>query len=133
MIQRFVLTLLCVIFLIPAGGCKPQEKNLQLSKTDNGTEISISKGGEFKVILEANPTTGYQWEWVSDEASILELVREPEYTSTADPNLVGAGGVTVFTFEAKESGAGTLRLIYHRSFEPDVAPIEEFIVKVTVE
>jgi inhibitor of cysteine peptidase len=132
MIQRFLLTILSILLLIPAGGCKTQEKILQLSKADSGTEISLTKGEQFQVTLEANPTTGYEWEWLKDEATSIELVKDPEYQTTADPNLVGAGGATVFTFTAKESGEGTLHLIYHRSFEPDVAPIDDFQVKISV-
>ena len=50
-----------------------------------------------------------------------------------DTDLVGAGGVEVFVFEATAPGAGELRLEYVRSFDdpPDPAEVVEYRIQIT--
>ena len=46
--------------------------------------------------------------------------------------LVGGGGTYTFRYVGAEAGTTTLELIYHRSWETDVAPLETFTLEVTV-
>jgi inhibitor of cysteine peptidase len=110
------------------SACNSTKKTIELTDKDQSKNITVEKGDLIKLLLSANPTTGYQWEWVKDEAPFLAQKGEPEYK--ADSNLIGAGGVSVFTFQVNGSGSGSLHLIYHRTFEEGVPPIQEFTVSV---
>lgn len=73
----------------------------------------------FKVILPANPSTGYQWSLVSyDKASFNLLKSNYEAPNT---QLIGAGGSMVFIFvprSGKNYPAKTsMRFNYNRSWE----------------
>lgn len=101
--------------------------------TDSGA-VEVAAGGTLRVVLEANPTTGYGWEVViaPDEAVLAqqgEAVYGPTVTDTA---LVGSGGATTFEFLAVGAGSTTVELVYRRPWEDGVEPVETVTIDVTV-
>ena len=93
------------------------------------TSIEIENGDNFSVILEANPTTGYQWE-IYFEADYIQLV-DKEYTP-ASSELIGGGGDEVFNFLALKSGQAEITFSYLRSWEKDTPAIEEKIYQIII-
>ncbi|MBD3282489.1 MAG: hypothetical protein GF387_02670, partial [Candidatus Portnoybacteria bacterium] len=85
--------------------------------------IEAKEGGDFSIILNSNPSTGYQWNIDFDEEHIELLNRT--YTSNANEGLVGSGGVEVFSFLAKKSGEARIVFSYLRSWEKDKDPLQE--------
>jgi predicted secreted protein len=104
-----------------------------LTETDNGKTIELSTGQTLKVTLASNPTTGYIWEKVFGEETVIKPIGEPAFVSDPNPSgAVGVGGKTTFTLEAAEmSDETTLKLVYHRPWESTL-PIQTFEVKVVV-
>ncbi len=104
-----------------------------ISAEDAGQPVTLDVGQRVVVSLEANRTTGYGWS-VADAAGGA-LVQEGETAYLADPSqpgMVGVGGMEEVTLRAARAGAGTLRLVYRRPFEPDTEPAETFSAPVTV-
>jgi inhibitor of cysteine peptidase len=122
-----LITFLILTPTILLASCAPA---LTYSKQDDGKVISVKVGDTFSITLDGNPTTGYAWETLPDSAALLTLVGEPAYNSSSD--LLGAGGTYTFTFKAIAKGSTTLELIYHRSFETGVDPLETYTVTVEV-
>lgn len=94
---------------------------------DAGSQVMVERTGRLEVRLESNPTTGYSWE--VDRPGVMTLVdrsHEPE------SDAVGAGGTSTLVFEPTMVGSGDLVLIYHRPWEEDVEPIDEFSITVSV-
>jgi len=93
-----------------------------------GQAISVDKGDTFVIALDANPTTGYQWQ-AEDNAKVEQV--KSKYVA-GDSNLMGAGGTQMITFEATNRGSTTLKLDYARSFESNSKPAqtESFSVRV---
>lgn len=120
-----VSVLLCVS-LTACGG-----KNIRIAEAYNGQTLSLKQGDTLTLSLAGNPTTGYNWELNELDQSILEQQGETEYK--AGSTLLGAGGVYTFTFKAVAPGSTTLMVIYYRSFEKDVPPIDTFEMTITVE
>jgi inhibitor of cysteine peptidase len=112
------------------SGCAA-ESVLALEGEDNGREITLQKGQTLTIKLEGNPTTGYSWEVVESEDAILQQVGEPEFEAESD--LLGAPGTQTLRFEAVETGQMELKLVYRRSWETDMEPLETFTVHVTVQ
>jgi predicted secreted protein len=105
-----------------------------LTEMDNGKTIELSTGQTLKITLTSNPSTGYSWEKVSGEETVIKPIGEPAFVSDPNPSgAVGVGGKTTFTLEAAEmSDETTLKLVYHRPWEKDTLPIQTFEVKVVV-
>lgn len=121
------LLLLVFIFLASCGGKAP---GLQVS--DPQQTVVAKSGEEFSLVLEANPTTGYHWGVVGElDANAVQFVKN-EYTSTSDPNLVGGGGLEVWTFKAVSAGEAQITLGYYPPSNDPVEPQQIMTFTVTV-
>lgn len=135
-----VLGLVVALVAIVIAGCGSDADTaggpLQLGESDNGKAFTVGVGETITVVLAGNPTTGYAWnaDLSEEAAALLESAGEPEYVADAvDENIVGSGGTYTFTFTAKAKGEADLDLIYWRSFEPDVEPVDTFTAKIAIE
>jgi inhibitor of cysteine peptidase len=105
----------------------------QLTEKDSGKTLILKVGDTLDVTLDANATTGFQWEMSEGDATVVKLLGEPVYAPTpTSTQILGSGGQTTFHFEASKAGTTTVKLIYHRTFEKDVPPEKTFTVEVTV-
>lgn len=115
------------VLLLMLAGC---EKKVNVAYDMNGSALELVKGQTMVLILESNPTTGYDWEIINLDAAVLKQAGEVDYKS--DSMLTGSGGMDTWTFEAVGSGETHLQLIYHRSWEKDTPPIDMFGLEITV-
>jgi len=105
-------------------------RTVTLDIGDVGKQIELRSGHNLDVSLKANPTTGYRWEVEELDDNVLREVGEPAFKPQS--KLVGAPGVEILHFQAVGEGQTTLKLIYHRSWEKDVEPLETYSVQVVV-
>jgi inhibitor of cysteine peptidase len=124
-----VLILLAAV-ITGISGCVPQAAPA-LGAQDEGSEITLHQGQTLTIKLEANPTTGYSWEFVEPQDAILQQVGEPEFEPESD--LLGAPSTQTLRFEAVQPGQMELKLVYRRPWEEGVDPLETFMVLVTVQ
>ena len=108
-----------------AGGAERR-----VNAPSDGQVIEVGVGDELVLELAGNPTTGYNWEVGEIDGSIIEQVGEADFK--ADSALIGSGGVVTLTFTGVAPGEAHLKLVYHKSWEADVAPLEEFNITIHV-
>lgn len=123
--------LFCVSLALAAAGCHSMAGQTILTEENNGQTISVAAGSEIVVKLEGNITTGYSWSVQNLDAQYLHQQGEEEYKSDSD--LIGAGGISTFTFKTIHSGQTTLKLIYSRPFEKDTPPEKVFEISVVIQ
>lgn len=106
-----------------------------LAREDLGQKVVLQEGQNLVITLEANPSTGYRWDVADAANQVLAQAGEPEFESGAQgqADVVGASGVQILRFEAKETGTTTLTLVYHRPWETGVEPLETLTVEVEVQ
>jgi inhibitor of cysteine peptidase len=116
-------------YLLPV---QPEEINV--TEENNGGQVELEQGQILIVTLQSNPTTGYQWEVVENQESILEQSGEAQFkpSDEGEPPMVGTGGWEIFRFKAISAGQMTLKLIYHRSWEEGVEPANTFSLDVII-
>lgn len=133
-----ILTLALIVTMFLTA-CTPATKStdvpassnaIQVTEADQGKEYTLNLGDSLIVVLESNPSTGFNWEVVTVENPVLQSSGEPVFK--ADSEKLGAPGKTTFTFNAVNSGTQELKLIYYRSFEKDIQPEKTFSINVTV-
>jgi len=103
---------------------------VELSSEDARRTVTMHPADQLEVVLDGNPTTGYQWEIASVDSAILKPIGEAEFRP--DSSALGAGGKVALHFEVLVPGKTILRLIYHRSFEQAVPPLKTFEVEIEV-
>lgn len=98
--------------------------------TESGP-IDLAVGETATIRLEANPTTGYQWEPSSapDEA-VIRVVSDRYEADASDA--VGSGGTQEIVIEGTGAGTTTFELRYVRPWEQDGTPAETATFDVTV-
>ncbi len=132
MTTRKVQLLVCAIICAALAACGTKGVDpITLTQKDAGTTVHVKQGSIVNVQLEGNPTTGYTWEVAPGGSVGLEQQGEP--TFKADSNALGSGGMMTLQFKAAQAGTTTLKMIYHRTFEPNVAPLHTYEVTIVVE
>lgn len=101
--------------------------------TDASKTIVVSKDKpEFTLSLASNPTTGYSWAIKLYNAHFLKVVRQHFHPATSQ--LVGAGGIDVWTFKVNPAAFAAphilkIKMLYVRSWNvKDDAKEAEFTV-----
>lgn len=108
------------------GACSSSDR-----PSDPVVVIETSPGKEFKVVLEANVTTGYHWELAEElDESVVEFVSRDYHADT--PQTVGSGGVDMWVFKAVAAGETQITLGYYPPSNDPVDPerTETFTVSV---
>lgn len=90
---------------------------------ESGTTVEAAVGDKVVVSLEANATTGFEWQFTAGETFVIE---SSEYVPDPNPSgMAGAGGTQVVTLEVTEAGSSDLLGFYVRPWEtpsPDPQP-----------
>jgi inhibitor of cysteine peptidase len=92
--------------------------------------VDLACGSILEISLKGNPTTGYSWEAEALDPKMLKQIGEPEFIP--DSQLYGSGGTIILKFLATGSGLTHLKVIYHRSFEKNVAPLAMFATDILI-
>ena len=129
MSHRTNLLIFVVLFVLTVSAGCGGSADVKLSAADNGKTVDAKVGGQIVIELEGNPSTGYNWEPKDLDTQMLQPIGEPEFKSSA-PGLVGSAGTITLTFKSLKAGTTTLNLIYHRSWETDVAPLSTYTVTI---
>ena len=98
------------------------------TEKDNGITINLGIYDPFEIELMGNPTTGYIWNAVSYDASIIKQIGEADFEPFDDK--IGSGGKYTFRFQTIAAGQTTLMLIYYRTFEKNEPPAKTFKMKI---
>ncbi len=81
-------------------------------------------GNDVTIALAGNPTTGFDWSYTLSEDGILSEVSN-QYAPDANPmELVGAGGIHTWIFEAVAPGDVTATFTYKQPWDTDAAAAE---------
>jgi inhibitor of cysteine peptidase len=93
--------------------------------------VELAVGERATLELEANPTTGYQWEPSAEpDAAVVTIVSDTYVAGGSDA--MGAGGTQRIVVEGVAAGTTTLELRYVRPWESDTPPAETASYQITV-
>jgi inhibitor of cysteine peptidase len=112
-------------------GCSDEQINSNIAADISGT-YTTKVGDSFIINLESNPTTGYSWRTAEFEHGIVELVNNEYKPQNNTGNIVGSGGIEVWTFKAVKKGKITIIFEYVRPWEKDIPPIKQETYLITV-
>jgi inhibitor of cysteine peptidase len=108
----------------------PTDSATRLTEEDNGSTITLAPGEQIRLVLQGNPTTGYEWSVAELDPTVLRQIGEGEWRP--DSIAVGSGGPYTFRFEAVAEGQSILHLIYRFEGREDEEPFRTFEATVIV-
>lgn len=132
--NKNMLALLALLLLTTGllAACT-KSSDIPVNAEQNNSTLEIKVGDVLAIELEANPSTGYAWEVENLNTVILEQIGEVEFIQKkTDDEMTGAAESEVIRIKAVATGETALKLIYHRSFEKGVDPLETFYLNVVV-
>jgi len=94
--------------------------------------ISVGIGQEFKIVLEANASTGNQWLMARPLDDRMLKLLGTEY-KRGRPGAVGASGNEVLSFKALGEGRTQIHLKYTKLWDKDTTPVltTNFVVVIS--
>lgn len=115
-----------ILLVLLMAGCSAS--NSSALNSDPDKIIRVKVGQEFTIALKANPTTGYDWEYVG----VYEWIQPLNKTyQTDNTGLMGSGGTDVFIFKTHGQGKAVMDFVYKRSWETTSAEQKSFTVEVS--
>lgn len=99
------------------------------TEDNNGSSVELATGDTFRIKLNENPTTGYQWTLETTRG--LEIMSDNYLPPTS--RLIGAGGIHEWDIKATASGTQQVTGVYSRSFENLTGSEQRFVLTVEVE
>jgi inhibitor of cysteine peptidase len=94
--------------------------------------INTTVGKEFVITLDANSTTGYEWQLANPTDDGLIKLGSSEYVPDRT-GLVGSGGKSIWTFKAIQAGKAQLSFKYIRPWEKDASPVKSAVYIVNIQ
>lgn len=94
--------------------------------------IEAQVGQEFRIALESNATTGYQWQFKEPLNETMFKLVNSDYL-VDEKNLIGSGGKQIWVFKALKDGETKIFFQYLRSWEKDQPPAKEetFLINIS--
>lgn len=113
--KKIVYSLLMVLMF---SGCANVE-TYNLKYADSGKTLKLALGDMVNVELPENPTTGYSWAFFTnpEPQNIITNITESYRQYNVAENMVGVGGIKIFSFKATHPGKVTVTGYYYRPWE----------------
>lgn len=118
-LAAIVIASVLVALVLAVSGCTVGTETEEYS--DPSVPIEVEKGSDFIIVLESNPTTGYQWQLAAAPDSNVISLAKTEFVEPDTKNL-GAPGHEKWTFSADGVGETTISLTYIRPWEEQSEP-----------
>lgn len=122
----FLLIFLSFIFSVFSWAfCKRH-----FTKADNAGQFFLAKGKIFKIELEANPTTGFEWHFDGPDLAYFEMVKSGY--NPLRPQRMGSGGKSFWFLRPIKAGEKIIRLLYYRKWEGPKKAVDKFEIKLII-
>jgi predicted secreted protein len=122
-VTRAIVGLVALALALLPAACGSSSDVPVFSEGD--TEISVGAGESFRIELPANPGVGDAWILTGEPDPAVARLVDAGFESDAPEDVVGAGGVQYFLFEAVSSGTTEIVIDYcYRGCGGDDAEME---------
>ncbi len=98
----------------------PVSGQIEVTAANAGQTVRAALGNLVRIKLEANPSTGYNWELRDFEYGVADCYRSETVSRDKGNVLFGAPGDAIITLQAVKPGTQEIKLVYRRAWEaPD--------------
>jgi predicted secreted protein len=104
---------------------------MRISRNDNGTEITVSRGNLVVLSLASQGATGYLWGFDRIDPDYIDVVEEKSMRESA-PGLTGGAVIHTWTLRMKKAGSTELHMSYYRPWEGKDTAADAFQVRIRI-
>jgi len=90
---------------------------ITLTEKDAGQTTSVKLNEPVSIVLKANATTGYNWQYDSEQPKAFQILREDYEVNQHPEGMVGVGGHSIYTIKPTQKGLFTITAKYFRPWE----------------
>ncbi|MDX5372837.1 MAG: protease inhibitor I42 family protein [Pseudomonadaceae bacterium] len=126
------LLLPCTLALLAACTSQPKPSVSLEEKQLGQCPMQLYQGQTLTLTLPSNPTTGFRWVVADAAPGVLRSLGPEVYITPEEAGLVGAGGRSVWRYQAYQAGSGRLLMQYRRPWEVEVAPAKSIDCQIDV-
>lgn len=126
------LLLPCSLALLAACSSQPKPSVSLDEKQLGRCPMQLHQGQSLTITLPSNPTTGFRWVVADAAPGVLRSLSPEVYMPPEEAGLVGAGGQSVWRYQAYQAGSGRLLMQYRRPWEVEVAPAKTIDCQIDV-
>ncbi len=119
----YIPILILVVFLIASCAGPYTMEN-------SGSTVNLGNDDPFEIELNGNPSTGYEWQIVSYDSTVIKQVGKHDYKTSDDR--IGSAGLYTFKFQTIGDGQTNLLLVYKRKWEEPTVDDKTFEMKIVV-
>ncbi len=130
-ISKILIFLLISLILTSCAENEPLPRvEVMITEQPTDQSVGLEAGNVLEVVLPANPSTGYRWEVVFFDQTILRQIGETEFIKPSlSPDVEGD---QVFHFEAVKPGETEVAFEYRQPFTSKAEAEKSFSAGVTV-
>jgi predicted secreted protein len=100
---------------------------------DNIEEIKLNKGESTQIKLEGLGTAGYIWSYrIDGNQQVVSVTKDFVMPEKKSEQTAGASADEIFAIKANEPGVVSVTFFQKRSWETNVAPVNEKKIIITV-
>jgi len=131
--KKFIIFLIVICLSVSLCACgKSDEAIVAPHIFGNGLWYHIYEDQtSLQVLLEANPTTGYVWDYEISDPDLLECIFFDYAADDADGK-TGTGGVYGGSFVPTGNGSGSVEISFRHMRPWEDAPIETRVLTVEI-
>ncbi len=118
-------SLILIVLIISGSSCAGP-----FTIDDSGTTVNLTNDDPFEIELKGNASTGFTWQVMPFDSTVIKQVGEPEFKS--EDGRIGSAGLITFRFQTIGDGQTDLLLVYRRKWEEHKPPAKMFKMKIVV-
>ena len=126
----YFILLISIVLLFTLIGCSPT--TIIIKENNQEKKYSLKKGDIVKVILNANPSTGYKWQIENIDNSKIKIVEETYTANKVQSDIVGSGGNKIYLFKAISKGNTSIEFEYSRPFEKELPSKKKLCINLEI-
>lgn len=130
-----IFTIMTILIMVSPGRCEDKKQTdgkKNAIYTNPGKTIQCKINGGFSILLDSNPSTGYQWQLAhSADGKLLKFINSKYIPPKIE--LAGAGGKEIWSFKALSIGQTTIVFEYMRPWEKDKEPVKSMTFSVNIQ
>jgi predicted secreted protein len=127
-------TVMVILIMVLPGLCEDKKQTdgkKNAIYTNPEKTIQCKVGETFSIVLDSNPSTGYQWQLAhSVDGKLLKFINSKYIPPKIE--LAGAGGKEVWSFKALSIRQTTIVFKYIRPWEKDKEPVKSMTFSVNI-